>query len=115
MTLKNAIELSIIKWKWIVKNDGSEGLELEKDHPELKDMQDSCGLCEYYRSAVVNRKGSRFMESFKECIKCPLYEYGDGCTISGSLYDNWYEATCDDEKKTAQAMLDTLIEILNKL
>ena len=47
LTKKRAIRLSILKWEWIVENDGCQN-GLSKHIPELAKLKSHCGLCELY-------------------------------------------------------------------
>ena len=52
ITKQEAIRLSLIKWEYIVKYDGTDkGLLFT--HPELKNLPSNCGLCDYARDVAI--------------------------------------------------------------
>ncbi len=99
LTNKKAIELSILKWKWIVENNGS-SFQLTRALPELKELKGECGLCEYYN----------------KCLVCPIYNQDYGCHCDeGSVEDDyihpwkiWYD---NQTEENAQKVLDLIKSI----
>jgi len=63
MKRKKAFKLSIKKWKYIVRNDGSDD-GLLAVYRELKSLEANCGLCEKY--IWTSNKKLEF------CAKCPI-------------------------------------------
>ena len=109
LTKKHAIELSILKWEFIVENNGS-SFGLIEIYPELKSLMSYCGLCHKYN----NKLGGKF----NSCYGCPLvminnnYNYNEcGCSQREHLYRNWFY---DRTKVNAQKLLDFLKIILAK-
>ena len=90
LTLKKAKELSIKKWKIIVKQNGSdEGINT---HPDFQDLRHNCGLCQRY-----------IPDLFKDtCEKCPLTKDGSSCCIE------FFEWNDKPSKKNAQAVLNRI-------
>jgi len=95
VTFKQAKELSILKWKWIIKNppriNGDKykyANKTSKANPKLKDLNSQCGFCEKY--AV----------SWNDCPECPLYrKWGKTCYIMDSLFQQWLKPSCNKESK----------------
>ncbi len=97
LTRKKAKELSIKKWEFIVKHNGSEfKFILVKEIPELKDLEAKCGYCEKYFDN-------------KHCNYCPIKPKGFkgsiGCLDNQHPYDKWDK---DRTTKNAQAVLDLI-------
>ena len=95
LTKKKAIELSILKWEYIVGNNGNESGLIEK-HPILKEYRNGCSLCEYHIGNIDII-----------CTKCPLSnkEHKESCSV---LYFIWkWQMT----KESAQKVLDQIKNI----
>ncbi|MCK5605320.1 hypothetical protein KAR91_25735 [Candidatus Pacearchaeota archaeon] len=105
LTKKKAIELSILKWEWIVKNNGELDFhELIKEIPELSKVLSSCGLCEKY---IENREYDDW------CNGCPICIYGKeneshGCTVEKHPWMIW---TDNRTKINAQTVLNLIKSI----
>ena len=90
LTEKEAKQLSIIKWEFIIANGGRYQIhELPK---ELRPLTAECGYCEKYGIG---------------CDGCPLYLGGKNCGDDGHLWLIWYN---DKTVKNAQAMLDLILK-----
>ena len=102
MDLKEAFELSRLKWEWIVSNDGDDDGLLDAI-PSLRGLMGDCGLCEY-NFRVINRAG---------CSTCPInMGLDDGCVNVDHPFNIW----CNDPTKAnAQAVLDLINEEYKKL
>ncbi len=100
LTKKKAIELSILKWEWIVKNDGSEKGLIDAI-PELEKLKAHCGLCELY----VEDNTIRYCYG---CPICPKKWYNLGCMKSGH---KWYIWSNNPTKENAQKVLDLIKSI----
>lgn len=108
MTQKEAIELSIKKWEWIVDNGGSYSVtELIGKFPGLEDFHNGCPLCELYYETSEGKK--------KRCAECPLAEkykriYKDncGCHMKSHPFNKWCMTY---SKEDAQKVLDMLKNI----
>jgi hypothetical protein len=74
-TVKQAVELSIKKWKYIVKNNGSSKGLINK-YPEFNIIQNTCGLCELCNR--MNNECSYTVETFND-TECPLTINGMTC------------------------------------
>ena len=95
-TFAEGKKLSIIKWKWIVKNHGKfDPGAMFKDVPELKDLRASCGFCELYANI-----------SFTSCPKCPLSFSGVVCKMYNHPYNKWFQ---NQTEENAQIVLDMCI------
>jgi hypothetical protein len=96
LTLKEAIDLSIKKWEWIVSHNGKmDTTELLKDIPELKlktNLGDAyCGLCKYF-------------DNSGDCHGCPL-RGGDYCH---RYFQKWNGGEVDDSLKWAVKLLNVI-------
>lgn len=106
LTKKQAVELSIKKWEYIVSNKGHYNSdELDYAIPELKKVKFHCGLCEKY---LIN-------DDYYDCVKCPLFiEYENpnydqlGCTQTEHPFNIWID---DESIENAQAVLDLIKSI----
>ena len=98
LTKKKAIELSIKKWEWIVKEYDKNYSFIENENMMVNDVPEllilsknnrRCGICDY----------------IKNCNNCPLAQIDFDCGNSESKYDIW----CNNETKAnAQAVLDLI-------
>lgn len=87
LTEENAKEYAIMKWQYIVDNNGSrEGL-LEK-YPVLKELKANCSYCELY-----------------VCDNCPIGTMGD-CTSGSHPWCRWKNL---ETKENAQKVLDLIL------
>lgn len=78
MTKKEAKELAIKKWQYIVNNNGSDiGIEIEC--PELEEFRSNCSYCEKYMDT--------FNKIFDFCAKCPI-------NLPESKYENFNTPGC---------------------
>jgi hypothetical protein len=108
LTKKQAIELSIKKWEYIVGRNGRvRCIDIISDLPDLAELNNYCGLCEKY----MNTSGAAF--GVEKCIKCPLCistqkRHHLGCNQPDHPFENWdnYET-----KEYAQAVLDLIKSI----
>lgn len=97
LTKKKAIELSILKWEWIVENHNDSYNyinEMLHDIPELKILSAGnlrCGICDY-----------------NHCYDCILAHIDYNCGDSMSAYSIW---CADTTKANAQAVLDLIKSI----
>lgn len=93
---KEAKILAIIKWTYIVNNNGSERGLLEA-HPELKHLNGYCGFCEL----IIEKYHGK-------CKKCVLYKKDIGKCGSGDNhpYTIWHY---NNTTKAAQAVLDLIL------
>ena len=89
---KKAKELSIIKWEYIVGNNGK-WKGLYRVHPELNNLAAGCGYCEKYGE--------------NNCDECPLLINNDACTDPGHPFHTWTER---QTKENAQAVLDLILK-----
>jgi len=110
ITLEKAKELSIIKWKLIINNNGSFGLE-QRNNPAIKNIKHNCGFCERWH---INDDTDGVERSGCDCNSCEFAKaMGTDCNKDNSLFDQW----CNDElfggtpKKLAQLILDIIKEI----
>lgn len=99
LSLKEAKELSILKWTLIVENNG-ENTGSIVFHPDLKHLLGSCGFCERY----------------KQMNGCDLCEFGalaGICLIGNDLYGKWCNARKDSKFQLhyAQQILDIIKSI----
>jgi len=89
LTKKQAKELSVKKWEYIVNNDGRD-YGLLKKYPELDNLQSSCGYCEKYL-----------------CDDCPINNgFLSGCVSKNHPYYKW---TKNYTKANAQRMLNLIL------
>lgn len=67
LTKKKAIELSILKWEFIVDTGeiGDDEYDLVQAVPELEGIHEGCGLCHKYLN--INKKTYSI-----NCGKCPI-------------------------------------------
>lgn len=98
MNLIEAIEISIVKWKFMEKQENTSTKQmyhlLIEAHPEMVKLVANCGLCEYYGN---------------ECHDCVLAESDTSCKNGESLYQAW---EAQPGSKTAKAMRVKLEKIL---
>lgn len=96
LTKKQAKELSIKKWEYIVNNNGIPAGLLDK-YPELNELICYCGYCEKYE-----------LENH-ECGNCPLFIKVDGinhnCYADIHPWHKWYN---NPTKTNAQKVLDLI-------
>jgi hypothetical protein len=117
MTKEDAINHSIDKWEWIVKNwdyaiiSGLNQQKLIKALPHLSKYKAACGLCEKYQN--VNLANT--------CNKCPLDLIGQKCENTSSLFHIWEtnarickEKSHETAKGAAKMLLKTLKKIKEK-
>lgn len=91
LTKKQAKELSIKKWEYIVGNKGNSNGLTDK-YPELKELAAECGYCE---------------KSPLDCEGCPLNLKGIVCTNKSHPWAKWsYNRTIAN----AQKVLDLIRE-----
>ncbi len=108
-TLKEAIRLSLLKWKYIVKSNGDDSELLDK-YPELKKLSASCGLCELCKKEHDN---CTYKENDKT-YKCPLIINGQECAteycdeINIHPWSIWHNSRT---KKNAQLILNLIKKI----
>lgn len=110
ITLKRAVDFSILKWESIIKYNG-EPYHYTNEHPELADLKNGCGLCE------------KFLDTNKEtCGGCPLAQIQEqtdyqwcGCERSGHPYLKWrHESSHENHEEsisTAKEILKLIKEI----
>jgi hypothetical protein len=104
MTKKKAKELCILKWEYIVNNNGSYNGLLNK-YPELTNLINDCAYCELYYD-TKNKK-------LNNCAKCPIklkteyYNsfYDVSCQQTNHLYYAWYKK---QTKENAEAILNLI-------
>jgi recombinational DNA repair protein RecR len=96
MTLEEAKKLVILKWTYIVQNNGSY-YGLLQNISELKDLNGNCAYCELFMN-----KGC------KGCPICPseIMDNGSGCRQVDHPFDIWYY---NKNRENAQAVLDLII------
>jgi len=102
MTKNEAKKLCILKWEYIVNNDGSD-VGLIYKHPELDNFSNNCAYCDKYidtRSITI-----------EYCFKCPIRIKNRNNSIScfnlnhpHNIWDN------NETKENAQAVLDMIIK-----
>lgn len=114
LDFRTAVELSITKWRYIVKNNGKSNGLLDV-YPEMNILVAKCGLCQFFNSRVA------YCMSEPD-IFCPLL------IQDGQDEHNWVSCAQDPSnetetihpwmlwydkptKKNAQVMLDILEEI----
>lgn len=106
LSKEKAIELSIKKWQWIVDNNGSNNLyKLLRAVPELKDIEEYCGLCHKYLRVMTKPYSV-------SCGKCPIditktnrKDHTSGCWQDGHPF-MIFEAC--PTKEYAQKVLDLI-------
>lgn len=105
LTKEKAKELSILKWKLIIKNDGKLPINLFDEYPELEKLRHYCGYCELYF-----KTHNKMLSS---CVKCPINpnikDYNDleqsGCAQKIHPFHIWW---VNSTKENAQAVLDLI-------
>ena len=106
MTQQQAKELCILKWQYIVDNNGCQGGLCIK-HPELSKLLSNCGYCEiYYNTHSIN---------LLKCLDCPIRpekeNYNnlskEGCLQKCHPYFKWYT---NQTVENAQSVLDLIIK-----
>lgn len=108
LTKKQAVELSIKKWEYIVKNKGDES-DIKEYMTDLSLMQNQCPLCEKYWNYT-----SSFTKYADICTTCPLIIKSiltiddSGCLQPGHPFLLWND---NKTKKNAQAVLDLIKSI----
>lgn len=109
ITRKQAIELSIVKWKAIVNNDGNMLSPSQLERLGLNKLKCSCGLCELYLN--------------EDCVNCPLnkvdcIDIDNRCWQDDALFGKWYDAQdCGEMDKSieyAKLLVDELNSIYKK-
>lgn len=102
MTKEEAKELCILKWEYIVNNEGSEDGLINK-YPELNKLLYECAYCELY-----------FNDNSKHhCDNCPIKikyskrtnKYYGFCLTPDHPYNKWDNA---NTKENAQVVLDLI-------
>lgn len=108
LTKKKAKELAILKWKYIIENEGHNNIfQLRLKYPELIGLRHNCGYCEKY--LYTTSKTLTF------CAKCPIRpkmkNYDDidnvGCAQKIHPFNQWRENDYN-AKENAQAVLDLI-------
>lgn len=107
MRRKEAIELSIKKWEYIVGNNGL-STNLIVVFPELGEMKGRCPLCDLYFYGETKK--------LTTCAKCPLrpkvkkgYNYDEsGCCQESHPWNIWDN---NRNEVTAYAVLDLIKSI----
>ena len=104
LTAQEALDISIIKWKFISKkdwiNDDDAYQELEKTFPDIDSLDAYCGLCAKY---LVSNKS----DYHEKCRTCPLYQLSKiSCYAVKSPYCNWEKTPT---KENALIILNFLI------
>lgn len=104
LTKKEAVELSIKKWEFLVENP--EGDPLDK-YPELEELIAKCGLCEKYFNTTTLK--------LSVCGRCPIrpkvkdYDgVGCGCLQTKHPWNRWMDYPTSEN---AQAVLDLIKSI----
>ena len=93
MTLKEAKELAIMKWEFIVENDGDLDSIICEVIPELSGLQNLCSYCELFLA--------------KDCQGCPL-AVGCMCMEIEHPYSVWLH---NSTTENAQKVLDLIKSI----
>ena len=109
ITKQEAIKLSLIKWEYIVNNDGSIG-GLTDHHPELDNLLGLCGLCEYYEDlAILSNISDEFSLNRKtKCSFCDLAKLNTSCFDDDSYFQIWNRHRT---KENAQDVLNLIKQI----
>jgi hypothetical protein len=95
MTKKEMKRLALLKWQYIVDNDGfSSGLT--ERYPELEKLMNKCSYCSMY----INR--------ITDCRGCPLKQGKFTCFDDEHLFSNWDWCR---SKQNAQKVLDLIKSI----
>jgi len=106
MNKKEAKELCILKWEYIVKCGGDyDPWDLLSEHPQLKSLTNHCAYCKLYFSTRT--------KTLLNCGKCPIRlkikDYNDldeaGCGQENHPFNKWFNYRT---KKSAQAVLDLI-------
>lgn len=94
-TLKQAVDLSVLKWEIYVANGGFCNVELlgqallnyGLSMPTIEELRkfSYCGLCWYQHLQHPNT----YKWGLQMCIDCPLALKGQRCTDARSIYKNW--------------------------
>jgi len=105
LTITRALELSIVKWKFLVEHpELSENYHTHKIYPEeIKGINAGCGLCEFYKVDMHS------------CSDCPLKEWDFVCCYEYYMaQDGWGDnhASKEDVLLNRYRMLDRLQELL---
>lgn len=103
LTLKHAVDLSVVKWEWIIKQGATyyETKDMLVANPELCGLCTGCGLCEYFGIG-------------EGCGRCPLdggRGYGTWCGYEFSKWVIYYNSNPQLAKKWATKLLNRLYEI----
>lgn len=93
LTLEKAKELAILKWQYIVDNDGSD-YGLKDMYPFLNSLFCNCSYCELF-----------LLNSEVSCFRCPI-NIDLSCLDNGSLFDEWCKIP---SKENAKKVLDLII------
>ena len=92
LTKKQAKELSIKKWEYIVGNDGRQDINgLIDKHPELEHLEAHCGYCEKYHDNLE---------------KCPIF-LNSCCGGRSHPWNIWSD---NHTEANAQKVLDLIKE-----
>lgn len=97
ITLKEALDLSILKWEWIIDRNGytqgERGKSIYDIYPEIAELENGCGLCELYIDF-----------NNETCKGCPLDFINNkdkewaGCEKKGHPYRAWRTTDSFKEK-----------------
>ena len=110
LTKKKAIELSILKWDWIVETGetGDDEYDLVHAVPELEGIDEGCGLCHKYLK--INKKVYSIT-----CSKCPIdISTKNRIANVAGCWQNGHPFRIHDEhptKENAQKVLDLIKSI----
>ena len=113
MELKEALDLSIKKWEYLVENPCAKELEIISTLPELKDFPAMCALCElYYDGGCKGCPLDDELES-RECS----YEWDKYAKFAYAVRwkENTFGKTSKQDKKWARKWAQELLDRLERL
>lgn len=103
--LKTAVALSLAKWRYIVKNNGS-NTGLTDKHPELIGMIGNCGLCELCKNEGLTIHEC-FYKSNDKTFPCPFIINNEICGAESSKHP-WLIWHHNKTKVNAKVVLDAV-------
>lgn len=96
LTLDKSWEYTLLKWRHIVDNGGSDG-GLLAEFPYMGELEAECGLCEYYQYGHGG------------CDRCPAQQGEVSCYHrTASIFQQWLHASDDKKYEYSVQMLDML-------
>jgi hypothetical protein len=106
-TLRQAINLSLIKWKILSMKTWMVGRDEVRNHPKLKGLIQNCGFCE--RSTIRSGK------SINDWQACNICEFGNLAGIceatKDSLHAQYVDAHFTDEVEIGKKIYALLLKM----